>query len=230
MPRQFPLRGIRRGDVGPTQSCAVLTCGDCGFEDFIVNATQQRALPPAIVERKAAQAGWLIGRREADDRCPACRQKAKPKPPAPTARILPVISPAAPALPEAVVSKTVPLPPLPSPVAVVSADLKRRINQKLFEVYEDEAAGYAKGWSDQRVSEELHAPRALVAEIREEFFGSVKSDADCRAMLDEVNVLVGEVAAIEKRQAELAADVKRTVDKIETLRRAADAVRKVVGA
>lgn len=214
--RQFGVGWIQRADHGPRQSAAEIVCGRCGQKDHVVNTTNNRHLPPTMVTKKFQQAGWVVGGGPAADRCPTCA--ALIRMPVPKLRIVEKEQPMSAAKPVEARAPDVP------------ADVKRRINAKIFEVYEGPETGYAAGWSDQRISTELNVPRAAVAEIRDQFHGPAKDNADIREMLQKAEVIFAEVASLEKRLAADATEMRALSDRVAELKKCADAIRKAVAA
>ena len=86
----------------------------------------------------------------------------------------------------AISSQTVDLP------RGMSREERRIIFEKLHAVYVSEEVGYAEDWSDEKVANDIKAPRAWVSIVREEMFGpdvneqSVKLIAEAKALLDEI--------------------------------------------
>lgn len=209
--REFRVAWVQRADHGPRQSAAEIICGQCGEKDHVVNSSNQRHLPPVMVSRKFQQAGWIVGGGPNADRCPACAAKMSTKPKL----------------------KLVPKEPIMATPAVITTsttDQKRRINAKLFEVYEGPEHGYASGWGDQKVADDLKVPRAAVAEIREQFFGPAKDSPDVRAFLERAEVVFAEAASIERRVADLVKEASTLKEAVGSLRKDQEAIRKAVGA
>ena len=55
---------------------------------------------------------------------------------------------------------------------------RRVIFAKINDVYLDEQSGYSKGWTDQKVADDLGVPVAWVAEIRERDFGKELNETE----------------------------------------------------
>lgn len=115
-------------------------------------------------------------------------------------------------------------------VVTTTNDQKRRINAKLFDVYEGPEHGYSSGWGDQKVADELKVPRAAVAEIREQFFGPAKDSPDVRAFLERAEVIFAEAASIERRVGELVKEATGLKEAVLGLRKDHEVIRKAVGA
>lgn len=210
--RTFKVAFVARADHGNRQSAAEIVCGACGEKDHVINANNSSRLPPGVVTKKFTQAGWIVGAGASADRCPACA--AKLKAPKPALKIVPKEPDMA----------------VPAPAVAPSNDQKRKINAKLFEVYEGPEHGYAAGWGDQRVADELKVPRAAVAEIREQFFGPAKDSPDVRAFLERSEVIFAEAASIERRVSDLVREAAALKDSVTALRKEHDAIKKAVGA
>jgi hypothetical protein len=56
-----------------------ITCSRCP-ETKTVSSHSSNSLPPSVIVKKLAQAGWYLGRRENEDVCPRCRQRKKTTP------------------------------------------------------------------------------------------------------------------------------------------------------
>ena len=94
-------------------------------------------------------------------------------------------------------------------------DERRLVFEKLNEHYISESAGYANGWSDKRIAEELGCPRKWIEDVREEMFGPVKVNNEAQHFVDEVARLdqkifeaKAQMAAAEKTFAEIGAAMK----------------------
>jgi hypothetical protein len=84
----------------------------------------------------------------------------------------------------------------------MSRDDRRIIYAKLNDVYVGPDAGYATGWTDQKVATDLGVAREWVAEVREDLFGPVKSNPELDALLAEITPLLeqGRTMFIEAEQ------------------------------
>jgi hypothetical protein len=71
-------------------------------------------------------------------------------------------------------------------------DEKRLVFEKLNEHYVSETVGYADGFSDKRIAEELGCPRKWVEDVREEMFGPVRIN-------NEAKNFVGRIAALDQK-------------------------------
>lgn len=184
--RRFPGSLVRREGVLNPQHGAVLHCSECDETDSVL-FSGSKPLPDDVIEKKFVQAGWEVGRDRDRDICPACVAKAtirKPK------------------LPEPTVSKTAaPPPPASPPIApfIAPSGLKRSINRRLSEVYDGESTGYVKGHSDITIAREMDCSPTLVAQIREEFHGSIASNPDMEEFAAKADALLELQAQIESR-------------------------------
>lgn len=79
---------------------------------------------------------------------------------------------------------------------------RRIIFAKLEDVYEGEATGYSKGWSDHRVADDLNVPRAWVELIRSENFGDAQDNSEVRAFMVALDRMREEAKLLEKRSSE----------------------------
>ena len=94
-------------------------------------------------------------------------------------------------------------------------DERRLVFEKLNEHYVSEATGYANGWSDKRIAEELGCPRKWVEDVRDEMFGPVKINNEAEHFVEQVAKLdqkifeaKAQMAAAEKTFADIGAAMK----------------------
>jgi len=206
--RLFRLTSVKRADHGPRQSACEITCSVCGETDHVIIRGDKR-LPPDVVAKKFQQAGWTVGHGPAGDRCPACAARApKPKPQL------------------AIVKQEPPMAaPKAEPPREMTRDDRRLIFAKLEETYLDEATGYAPGWSDAKLADDLGVARAWVERIRDENFGPHGEPAEHREILDRIAAVTAAVDALERKitgfQTEAESGRKNLADQLHDLRAAA---------
>ena len=95
--RDFPLVSIRRADCGPRQAAHEIVCGVCRDKDHVVITGAQKVVPGTIVAKRFSTAGWLVGKRPDDDRCPACAGRRTPVPrPTETLPMVTLVPPSSP--------------------------------------------------------------------------------------------------------------------------------------
>lgn len=209
---------VARGSDGRKTPGQEIVCGACGARDAVINPKEGGHLPPEAAIRKFRQRGWRVGSSMAVDRCPRCAVAVRPMKVSINCEQdeEPAMAPKA-----EVPATTVP---------AVSVDVKRRINAKLMEVWTGGEAGYARGWTDQKVAEALGVPRAAVAGIRNEFYGDAQDNPDIREFLERADVLFQSAAEIEARTTALLTDAQKLVRGVAELQRDAAAIRKAVAA
>lgn len=176
----------------------VLTCGGCRTETRMPSKGLGAHFPPEMIAKTFTNKGWEVGRKEGEDRCPACLSKR----PQPATLSIPKegIRTANGTRPK----EMEPLPPTViahATVAQAAVDQKtidrenrRKTFTKLSEVYVGD--GYNDGWSDNRVAMELGVSRKLVAEIRAEAFGDVATSPEMEAFKTESSKVVQLAAAL----------------------------------
>ena len=171
-------------------------------------------MPPDIIGKKFGQQGWDVDRKGLKwAYCPDCvrarrnRRTTKQPPPSNVHTLRPIAAAMARASAEKIsqsplanVQEPQAHQPEPStqeaPVSTnvepraLSAGQYRKVINLLEEHFHDTAGLYATGWSDQRIAEEVDAPRASVAKLREEAFGVLKIDPAVKAELDALQVAI----------------------------------------
>jgi hypothetical protein len=92
---------------------------------------------------------------------------------------------------------------------------KRRVLDKLNEVYTGEALGYSGDWSDGKVAAALSVPKAWVTDLRVEFHGenagNESTDKEARDRKRAVNELKGDIDRIEKTILNALADAEKAL-------------------
>jgi hypothetical protein len=76
------------------------------------------------------------------------------------------------------------------PPREMTRDDRRVIFAKLQDVYVDEKVGYGNGWNDQKVAADLGVPLAWVRTIRDENFGTERSNEEWEKVLNQSTVLL----------------------------------------
>lgn len=171
--REFQVAGERI--EGQTRSVIRITCSKCGVITTLPMSKQGGSLPVEILEQKFRQKGWTVGHNDRHDLCPACAEKARPKP------ALKIVD-----------------QPKADPPRQMERDDRRIIFAKLSEVYLDEKRGYAPGWSDQKVATDLGIPRKWVEDIRKENFGDVAVNEDMEQFRQEAIAMLADARAAMK--------------------------------
>jgi hypothetical protein len=80
----------------------------------------------------------------------------------------------------------------PSPRSMQRSD-RQIIIAKLMDVYVGEKAGYAPGWTDEKVSVDLGVPRAWVEQLRAENFGDLATNPEIEAAVEEGKAVLGRI-------------------------------------
>jgi hypothetical protein len=197
------------------------TCSDCGFQDTSISANGGR-LPVEVVARKLSDRGWQCSvRNRIGDSCPNCNPHRRRKEPAAMPSIT-LVPPPTPYLdgghtPYVIEGETVAPEPYKAPlpkvtlaelraevaaraeakaeVAPMTRDDRRIIFAKLNEVYRNEREGYAPGWTDAKVAEDLGINVAWVAEVRDEHFGVAEPLGDVKTAIEEAVAHAAEAKA-----------------------------------
>lgn len=150
--REFPLLAIRRADAGPTQRGHRIVCSACREVDHVINSGGNKILPSALVEKRFATAGWVVGDTPETDLCPGC------------------------AAARAIARKSEKLPMVKSPVPCPSprsadAILAGKVAYDLmFEALDFDSRRYLDGWSDDRIAAESKLSLKAVVDLRKERF------------------------------------------------------------
>lgn len=154
-------------------------CSDCGaFEVIKVPFGAGSSCSQEPADRGFRAKGWRVGRNRKLDVCPACQERVKPE--AEVIQLKP--NPA-------------PEPPKAEPPRELSREDRRIIISKLDTIYMDERTGYADGWTDKRVAEDLGVPLAWVASLREENFGPENVNTEARLFVARVEAMVAKIDA-----------------------------------
>lgn len=156
--------------------------------------------------------GWRVGKKPADDLCPACAT-------APRLRQPPAAAPHSPE--PAAMPQTHEVPPAQPPAAPSRED-RRAIHEAIDARWDAGRDAYAGSASDRSIGAALDRPWAWVAEVRAAFFGERDINTATLDGAVAADELIARAQAIEDRALALAADA-------ETLRRDAAAWRKVAG-
>jgi hypothetical protein len=169
-----------------------IECSKCHAQYDVHVGKEAGALAHEPLMKAFRRTGWEIGRNQRHDLCPACAsarrkfaRKIETAPELETAKIIPM---------KTIASDPAPLAAIPP--AEMSRDDRRVIFAKLSEVYVDDQTGYAAGWTDRRIADDLGAPIAWVAKVRDEMFGPAKDNEDVRKMLADAREAKAEAEAV----------------------------------
>jgi hypothetical protein len=159
---------------------ARIECKRCGSKGEVTGGGED--FP--IVLRKFRHMGWT--QRQDGLICPTCSTRpAKPHD--------------SPKLVQTAKQETVAMPsitPMPTRTSQPEQPMRQptflevRSIMGLLEEHFDGAKGaYSNGWSDEKVSQEANVPRAIVAKIRDDAFGKIKSDPEIMAIRAEIDAV-----------------------------------------
>lgn len=178
---------------------AVIRCRHCGAHESLNLKMGVSLLPPAAIEKKFTQKGWVVGSNENWDTCPDCVSKFSK----PALKIVPK-------------EEVTPMKPEPKLVVAepraMQRDDRRIIFEKLNGVYLDEKRGYDTDWSDHRVATDLGVPRVWVEQVREEMFGPIATNPaieDFLKSVQELRAYSDRIKAVE--------EVRKQVEEIRTM-------------
>jgi len=189
-------------------------CSACANDGFArMPGPAMTSCEQALAEQLFRKAGWRLGRARKYDVCPTCvsldrQERSRAREERTRAKLADVFPPelkllAAPQMAAeqegAPATTDAAAPVAESPREMTRAD-RRIIIAKLEEIYLDEEAGYADGWSDQRVAADFGVPRAWVARLRDENFGPEASSAQTRKLIAEARAVLAEA---DRRAAEM---------------------------
>ncbi|MGY8677298.1 hypothetical protein Q2941_05705 [Bradyrhizobium sp. UFLA05-153] len=142
-----------------------------------------------FIARKLEQKGWRIGKSATAHRCPKCFNAAK---------FAAIRRSEEKAMPK------VEVPPVQVPLQIVqdsgkqmTREDRRIIFEKLNDVYIDGKVGYGRGWTDEKVANDLGVPRAWVKLLREENFGDEVGNEDIRDQVSEANKVLADIRALQ---------------------------------
>jgi hypothetical protein len=175
----------------------------------------------AVLERRVRQKfeklGWRVAGSRNDCLCLGCVNAAAAA--AERKKELPKMS---------ADNKVVPLPakaPEPRPM---QREEGRIIYEKIKDVYVNEKVGYSDGWTDARIAKDLGAPRAWVAEVREQWFGPEGSNQEIRALIEKAESFLNEVREHAKSFSVVVEKWNGMTDRCRRLERDLDEIKKAV--
>lgn len=149
------------------------------------------------VTAKFETLGWRVGASPGGHRCPECiAVKVKGSPP-PAASIVPAGSITA-------------LPP-----RTMSREDKRIIYDKIADVWLGDGDGYKSPWTDKRIGEDLGVPFAWVIQIREEFFGTVSSNPEIDAVMEQAVKMMEELRTMGQKLLDEAEAIQKRVIEVQ---------------
>lgn len=188
---RFPLVSVKVAGDGRFVKAMRITCS-CGHTNDLLIKTKT-PMPPDQAAQHFAQRGWVIGRNASFDLCPSCVAAELALRKAPRKDELMT----KPSLADQLKAAVVPEPAAPEGLAgeliqpgqrVITRADRRRIMDVLDRVYPEPEKGYATGYTDQRVGEEMKVPWRWITLVREECYGPA---------------IVVNWTSIERRQGEL---------------------------
>lgn len=203
-----------RGDVG-LATYVRGTCGSCAHTEDI---PWERNNNPAAIAQHFERRGWRFDAvRIAKCLCPVCVGEQAPvaaTKPAPQPAPVPRPAPEAPPMQ---------LRPTPAPLTAATLDAtpdqKRRVRDLLDQYFDDATGCYlpdqaGRYYSDQRVAAELGLPWALVAKIREQAYGPLRTDPEVVALHKDLEAARSEQALLEARIGELGRTIQALADRL----------------
>lgn len=201
---RFPLVSVKVAGDGRFVKAMRITCS-CGHTNDLLIKTKT-PMPPDQAAQHFAQRGWVIGRNASFDLCPSCvaaelalrKAPKKDEPmtkPSLSDQLRAAVNPAPTVVPD------MPAADLASPVRAITRADRRRIMDVLDRVYPEPEKGYASGYTDQRVGDEMNVPWRWIMLVREESYGPA---------------LVVDWASIEHRQDAIEKQIKTECESILT--------------
>jgi len=214
-------------------------CSACANDGFArMPGPAMSSCEQALAEQLFRKAGWRLGRARKYDVCPTCvalerQERSRAREERTRAKLADVFPPelkllAAPqeaAEQEGAPATTDAAAPVVEPPREMTRADRRIIIAKLEEVYLDGEAGYADGWSDQRVAADLGVPRAWVMRLRDENFGPEASSAQTRNLIADARAVLAEADRRAAEMKALAADLTKARDDLRL--RVSDAERQI---
>ena len=192
---------------GKALSAFKIMCGDAGCNaHHLMVQTGNKRLSPVAAEQYFRNHGWLVGKTARNDRCPShnrqrqsgTREAAMPQPAA------------------AVEPRT------------MTREDRRIVMSKLDEVYLSEKDGYVTPWTDAAVARDLGVPRAWVTDMRDEFFGPARSNADFDEFLEKAGPVIDQVRDLLRNASAQLEQARQLAGKIDELERAAKRIEREI--
>ena len=173
------------------------------------------AFPPEFLMKQFTNKGWAVGKRPGDDNCPACiARRAEDR-----RRQLHVVEKE----PEVEKPKVI----AADPPREMTREDRRIIISKLDEVYVSESVGYDRGWTDQRVANDLGIPKAWVAKLREENFGPATNE-DIEEFLKEARTVSDAARDMNIKMAEMGKTLNDLMQRASLVEKKANEIEKAV--
>lgn len=175
-----PLRALR------------IVCAKCGKTEVVRVNTMSGAREGMdtkehqFAARRFSEMGWEVGANSSRHRCPGCAVTDEK---------------------QGETSMALNITPLP--VRQMTREDRRIIFEKLNEVYLDEKHGYSDDWTDKKVANDLGVPQAWVAQIRDENFGSIGTNASIDDDLAKISQHIEEMRKVAKALNERADTLER---------------------
>jgi hypothetical protein len=182
--RSYPVISIPV-ETGGMRCIHRIHCSTCdATNDQSAGRAEYATTPVPVLEKTWRTRGWFVSKSDGHDICPTCsstRRKRHSNPQ--TAEIIPMPQNASPA------------PVTVEPRALGFMD-RRIILAKLQEVYVDEKAGYAAGWTDTKVAADLGVPAEWVSTLRQENFGDAGDNSEIRNHIEQIQEIERECRAL----------------------------------
>lgn len=216
--RLFYIRRIERGD-GHVRA-VVIECASCRQEDYL-SLSGEHMLPPEVIAKKFRAKGWRVGSSAIGDVCDPCctahkKEKSMKARISSTSAAAPLRQPASGSVagPSGVNTCDEVLSPSDEPPRQMGIEDRRIIFAKLNDVYLDQTQGYSADWSDRRVAADLGVPRIWVEAIRDENFGTGKSNEEIAELMDLAAPIRAELAGLLQRIREDSAKAQAAAAKV----------------
>ena len=194
------MMSLRRGDEG-LSTVARFQCVECAAT-YDLKVQSDKPINPEGYAKRAQQDGWKADPWKRNRcYCPRCAGPQKKMND-----------------PNSELNKVVPLPVQPVP-REITPEARQRIRNLLDKHFDDGVGMYLDGMSDQRVSELANVPRAMVEQLREAAYGTIRVDpvlaelrqeasklrADAEGIAKQADALLKQSAALASRVEKLAA-------------------------
>jgi hypothetical protein len=214
----FSREPIPHGDRDVMAYVMRCSCEGCTTTDHvrIASANPDRNTPDLIAKRFKLL-GWMVGRDRDDDMCPTCSGVGRSKREDPPVKEHPQLVAMAKNEERRAVDRAS-YTPTDDQARVLNIaptrEDRRRIMAELHSHYDPAAQRYNGAASDANIAIVLSMPRAWVAEVREDFFGPDKNEADAerQAAIERLTDRLDDAASALEKAIEELADIRSQLD------------------